>query len=98
MHNIWRCLRTGLFLLFFPQGEERDTRNFNNLETDTWNITLGLALTTETGNQDFVVFVNVVQTTIVGDESRNLLSVLDQLNTNTLSNGRVGLLGFDTTR
>jgi hypothetical protein len=35
--------------------------------THTGNITLGLALTTETGEEDFVVLVDEVQATIVGN-------------------------------
>ena len=90
--NLW----SGLFLLFLVQSKERDTSDLDNLETDTRNITNSTTLTTETGNQDFIVFINVVQTTIVGDESSDLLTVLDQLNTDTLTNSRVRLLGFDT--
>jgi len=37
------------------------------LEADTGDITLGLALATETGEEDLVVLVNEVQATIVGD-------------------------------
>jgi hypothetical protein len=37
-----------------------------------------------------------VKTTIIGNESGNLLSVLDELDTDTLSDSRVGLLGLNT--
>lgn len=90
------CLRTGLLLLLLPQGEQTDTGNLDDLESHTGNITLGLALTTETSQEHLVVLVHEVQATVVGDESRDLLSVLDQLHTHTLSDGGVGLLGLDT--
>lgn len=60
-------LRAGLLLLLLPESEQTDTGDLDDLETDTGNITLGLALTTETGEEDLVVLVNEVQTTIVGD-------------------------------
>lgn len=41
------------------------------------------------------VFFDVVQATVVGHESGDLLPVLDQLNSGALSDGGVGLLGFN---
>ena len=55
-----------------------------------------MTLTTESGDKDFVVFLDEVEATVVGDEGRDLLTVLDQLNTNALSDGRVRLLGLNT--
>lgn len=89
-------LRAGLLLLLLPESKERDTRDLDDLETDTGDITLGLALATETGEQDLVVLVDKVQATVVGDESSDLLAVLDELDTHTLADSRVGLLGLDT--
>lgn len=60
-------LRAGLLLLLLPQSEQTDTRDLDDLETDTGNITLGLALTTETGQENLVVLVDEVQATVVGD-------------------------------
>ena len=37
-----------------------------------------------------------VETTIIGNECSDLLSVLDELDTDTLSDSRVGLLGLNT--
>ena len=64
--------------------------------TYTGNITLSLSSSTESGDQNLVVLVDKVQTTVIGDESGDLLSVLDELDTDTLSDGGVGLLGLNT--
>ena len=55
------------YLLLLPQSEEADTRDLDDLEADTGNITLGLATATETGDEDLVVLVDEVQATVVGD-------------------------------
>ena len=57
--------KDGTHLLALPQSKETNTRNLDDLETDTRNITLCLSATTETGNEDLVVLVHVVQATIV---------------------------------
>ncbi len=46
--------------------------------------------------ENFVVFFDEVETTVVGNEGCDLLAVLDQLNTDALANGRVGLFSFNT--
>ena len=53
------------YLLLLPQGEKADTRDLDDLEADTGNITLGLATATETGDEDLVVLVDKVQATII---------------------------------
>ena len=55
----------GTHLLLLPESEETDTRDLDDLETNTGNITLGLTPATETGDQDLVVLVDEVQATIV---------------------------------
>lgn len=90
------CLRTGLLLLAEEESPQADTRDLDDLETNTGDITLGLTSTTETRDEHLVVLVNKVKTTVVGDEGGDLLAVLDQLDTDTLSDSRVGLLGLNT--
>ena len=53
------------YLLLLPQGEETDTRDLDDLEADTGNITLSLTPATEAGDEDLVVLVDKVQATIV---------------------------------
>lgn len=60
-------LRAGLLLLLLPQSGQTDAGDLDDLEADTGNITLGLALATETGEEDFVVLVDEVQATVIGD-------------------------------
>jgi len=52
--------------------------------------------TTETSDEDLIVFFDVVEATIVGDEGDDLLAVLDELDADALTDGGVGLLGLNT--
>ena len=88
-------LRTGLLLDLLEEGKKGDTSNLGNLETDTGNITDGVTRSTETSDQNFIVLIDKVQATITRDESGDLLSVLDELNTNGLTDSRVRLLSFN---
>ncbi len=51
----------------------------------------------ETGDEHLVVFVDVVEATVAGDEGGDLLAILDQLDAAALADGRVRLLGLDAT-
>jgi len=89
------CLRTGLLLLLLVKGKKGDTGNLADLESDTGNITNGVTGSAETRDEDLVVLVDVVEATIAGDEGGDLLAVLDELNTDALTDSRVRLLGLD---
>merc|ERR1719186_1484288 len=55
-----------------------------------------MALTSESRDQDFVILLDEVETTIVGDEGADLLAVLDELNPHPLPNSGVRLLSLYT--
>jgi hypothetical protein len=93
---LYPCLRSRLLLLLLEKGEQRATGDLDNLETNPGNISDGVTTSTETGQEDFVVLINEVQATVIRDESGDLLSVLDQLDSDTLTSSRVGLLGTDS--
>ena len=52
-------------LLLFPEGKQTHTRHLYHLKSNTGNITLGLTTATETRNENFVVFVDKVETAVV---------------------------------
>ena len=57
--------RIHTYLLLFPQSKETHTGHLHHLESNTRNITLGLTTATETGDEDFVVLIDKVKTTVV---------------------------------
>ena len=69
--------------------------NLGDLEPDAGNITDGVTLPTESGDENFVILLDKVEAAVLGHECRDLLAVLDQLDTDALSDGRVRLLGLD---
>ena len=87
-----------LLLLLAEQSEQRGLGHANHLEANSGNISDSMTGTTESSNQHFIVLIDVVQATIARNESSDLLSVLDQLNTHALTNSRVGLLGLHSSR
>ena len=90
-------LRPGLLLLVPEEGQEGSTRHLHHLEATPGNVTLRVAGTTETSNEHLVVLVDEVEATVIGNEGGDLLPVLDQLSTASLTDGGVGLLGLQTT-
>lgn len=66
-------LRTRLLLLLLPQSQQTDAGNLDDLESHTRNITLRLALATETSQKDFVVLVHEVQAAVVGNYTQQLV-------------------------
>jgi hypothetical protein len=85
-----------LLLLSSPECAETAASDFNNLESHTGQITLSVTGSTETSNEDIIVFVDETHATISWNVSGNSLVVLLELNSHTLSDGGVWLLGFDS--
>lgn len=55
-----------------------------------------MARSAETGDENFVILIDIVEATIPGDEAGDFLAGLDQLDSNALSGSGVGLFSFDT--
>jgi hypothetical protein len=91
-----RHLVLRLLLTVGEESPETDAGDLDDLETNTGNISLGLTLTTESRDEDLVVLINVCEGTVPWDEGGDLLSVLDQLDSDGLTNGRVRLLSLNT--
>ena len=77
-----------------PEGKEGAASSLDDLETHTRKITLGVARSTETSDEYLVVLVDESHTTISWDVGSDLLVVFSQLDSDTLSDGRVWLLGL----
>jgi hypothetical protein len=80
-------------LLSQVQRFKRDTLNTLDLKPDTGDIADGVPLTAEATDHDLIVIVNVVEATISGDESGDLLPVLPEEDPDGLPDARVRLLG-----
>jgi hypothetical protein len=85
-----------LLLLTLEESKKRGTSNLDNLEAATWDITNGVTGTTETSNEHLVIFIDEVQTTIIRHEACDLLTVLDELHTASLTNSGVRLFGLNS--
>ena len=78
-------LRARPLLLAAEECVEGHVGDLADLESDAGNVTDSVTLTSESTDQDLVVLLNEVETTVIGDERGDLLAVLDQLDTHALS-------------
>uniref|UniRef100_A0A8C0VZU4 Uncharacterized protein n=1 Tax=Castor canadensis TaxID=51338 RepID=A0A8C0VZU4_CASCN len=77
-------------------GQKRHVGYFNNLKADSRDITNSMTFSTKSSNQNFIVFLNKVQATIIGYKSCDFLAILDKLNPDTLSDSGIWLFGFNS--
>uniref|UniRef100_A0A671G2G7 Uncharacterized protein n=1 Tax=Rhinolophus ferrumequinum TaxID=59479 RepID=A0A671G2G7_RHIFE len=79
----------------YQSKEQRDIGYFNNLKADSRNVTNSMTFATKSSNQDFIIFLNKIQTTIIGYKSCDFFAILDKLDPDTLPDGRIWLFGFN---
>ena len=62
------------FLLLLVQCQKGHVCHFDHFESDTGNVPDGVTLSTESGDQHFIILLDVVEAAVVRYEGRDLLS------------------------
>jgi len=97
--KVWeRYLDSLDWLLFLvgPKCHEACRGHFDESKSDSWQVTNGVTLSSESSNKNLIVVINEWQGTILRNEGGNLLIVLFELNSDALSDGGVRLLGLNS--
>ena len=64
-HGVLHPGLRGDSLLLLPEGKETDTRDLDDLESDTGNISLCLSSSTETRDKNFIVLVGLMSVLVM---------------------------------
>uniref|UniRef100_A0A8C8Y8N1 Uncharacterized protein n=1 Tax=Panthera leo TaxID=9689 RepID=A0A8C8Y8N1_PANLE len=89
-----------IHILVFPsclciRPKERDVGYFDDLKANSRKVTNSMTFATKSRNQNLTVFLNKIQTTIIGYKGGDFLAILDQLDSDTLPDGRIWPFGFN---
>lgn len=79
-----------------PESKEGYSSYLCDLKSDSGQVTNGMTLSSESGDKYFIIIIKETKASIFRNESGDSFVVFLELDSNTLSDSRVRLFGFNS--